>query len=125
MDGFTLVETLKKNVVTASVPVVLFSHLGREEGEKRSDALGVKKFIVKGMVSVKDVVRIVKSLLTETVVEYHVFLDPLSLDAQKLVSDFGLNTDFSCAENGGQKWALTLTVKDTHARTFDAKFTCV
>jgi CheY-like chemotaxis protein len=123
MDGFTLVESLKKNVSTASIPVVFFSHLGREEDEKRSRELGVREFVVKGMVSVSDVVRIIRSLLVTN--EYFVSIDVHALDAQKLSQDFSLNSDFLCNENGGQKLALKLSVKDAHARTFEAKIVCV
>jgi CheY-like chemotaxis protein len=123
MDGFTLVETLKKNVVTASIPVVFFSHLGREEDEKRAKELGVKKFIVQGMVAVNDVVRTIKALLSTS--EYLLALDPRALDAQKFAEEFGLNADFLCDENGGQKLAFKISVKDVHSRTFEAKLVCV
>ncbi|MDD5083497.1 MAG: response regulator [Candidatus Moranbacteria bacterium] len=123
MDGFTLVESLKKSVVTASIPVVFFSHLGREEDQKHAMELGVKKFIVQGMMSVNDVVRTVRSLLTTS--EYFISIDPRSLDAQKLAQDFSLNANFLCDENGGQQLALKLSVTDAHSRTFEAKLICV
>lgn len=123
MDGFTLVESLKKNVVTASIPVVFLSHLGREEDEKRAQEIGVKKFIVQGMMSVSEVVRIIKSLLSTN--EYFVSLDTRALDAQKFARDFDLNADFLCDENGGQRLALKLSVKDAHSRTFEAKLVCI
>lgn len=123
MDGFTLVETLKKNVVTASIPVVFSSHLGREEDERRAKEIGVKKFIVQGMVPVNEVVRTVKSLLSTS--EYFVSIDPRSLDAQKFAREFGLNADFLCNENGGQRLALKLSVKDARSRTFEAELVCI
>ena len=123
MDGFSLVEALKKNVMTASIPVVFLSHLGREEDEKRAKEIGVKKFIVQGMVPVGEVVRIVKSLLATD--EYFVSIDPHSFDAQKLAQDLSLNLNFFCSENGGQKLALKLSVKDARSRTFDAELVCI
>lgn len=123
MDGFTLVESLHKNVATASIPVVFFSHLGREEDQKRAADLGVKKFIIQGMMSVNEVILTVRSMLTTP--EYLVSIDPRSLDAQKLAQEFGLNTDFLCDENGGQRLALKLSVKDAHNRVFEAKLVCV
>lgn len=123
MDGFTLVETLKKNVATASIPVVFLSHLGREEDEKRAKEIGVKKFIVQGMMPLKEVISTVRSLLATS--EYFVSIDPHSLDAAKMAQDFGLNLDFLCNENGGQRLALKLTLKDARSQTFDAELVCV
>lgn len=123
MDGFTLVETLKKNVSTASIPVMFFSHLGREEDEKRATELGVKKFIVQGMMSVRDVVRSALALLVTN--EYFLAIDARSLDAQKFAQDFGLNANFLCDENGGQKLALKITVRDERTKSFDATLVCI
>lgn len=123
MDGFLLAETLKKNVATASIPVVFSSHLGREEDERRAKELGVKKFIVQGMTSPNEVVRIIKSLLMNT--EYFISIDPRALDAQKLARELGINTSYLCSENGGQKFALKLSLKDPHTRTFDAELVCI
>lgn len=123
MDGFALVEALKKNVSTASVPVVFFSHLGREEDRERASSLGVKKFIVQGMVPVKEVIRTVRGLLVTD--EYLVSIDPRALDAQRLAKELGLNLDFLCSENGGQRFALKLSIKEANSRTFDAELVCV
>lgn len=123
MDGFALTENLRKNVVTASIPVVFLSHLGREEDEKRAKEIGVKKFIVQGMTPVNEVASIVKSLLVTS--EYFVAVDPRAFDAQKLAQDMNFNLDFLCNENGGQKLALKLSVKDARLRTFDAEFVCL
>lgn len=123
MDGFSLVEALKKNVSTAMIPVVFLSHLGRKEDEDRAMELGVKKFYIQGMVSVHEIVRSVQSILSTT--EYFVALDTRALDAQKLARDLGLNADFLCNENGGQKLALKLAIKSGRARTFDAELVCI
>jgi CheY-like chemotaxis protein len=123
MDGFTLTETLKKNVITASIPVVFSSHLGREEDDRRAKELGVKKFFIRGMVPLLEVVRSIRSLLTQN--EYFVEIDPRTLDAQKLARELDLNADFLCNENGGEKLALKLSVKDARTRSFDAEFVCI
>lgn len=123
MDGFALTEALKKSVVTASVPVVFLSHLGREEDERRAKEIGVKKFIVQSTTSAKEVVHIVHALLTTT--EYIIGIDPRSFDARKLAENFDFNFDFVCDENRGQKLAIKLSVKDARSRTFDAEIVCV
>lgn len=123
MDGFTLVETLKKNVATSAIPVVFLSHLGREEDEKHAKELGVKKFIVQGMTPVHDVVNAVKAVLATS--EYFISVDPRSLDAQQLAQDFNFNLDFLCNENGGQRLALKLTLKSARSKIFEAEFVCL
>lgn len=123
MDGFALVEELKKNVATASIPVVFFSHLGRSEDKERAKSLGVKEFFVQGMVPVNEVVRTIKSLLTKS--SYFVSIDPKSLDAQQLAQALDIDLDFLCGENREQKLALKLSVKDASSRTFEAELVCV
>src|SRR3989344_5882863 len=41
MTGFELIEKLRATPATASLPIIVFSHLGREEDKKRAKALGV------------------------------------------------------------------------------------
>jgi CheY-like chemotaxis protein len=122
MDGFGLMENLRKSVVTASIPVVFSSHLGRKEDEERAKALGVRDFIVRGMTPLNEVVKRVELLLVTD--EYLVDIDPRSLDAQKLARDLGINEDFLCGD-GEQKFALKLRLKDRGSKTFDAELVCV
>lgn len=123
MDGFALVEHLRKSVVTAGVPVVFSSHLGRQEDRERAKSLGVKDFIVLGTTPVSEVVRRVSSLLENN--EYFLDIDSRALDAQKLAQDLGINLNYLCSENGGQKLALKLRVKDISSRTFEAELVCI
>src|SRR5665647_2104757 len=46
MDGFDLINSLKKNPATSQVPVVISSHLGKAEDEEKARGLGAKDFIV-------------------------------------------------------------------------------
>ncbi len=123
LDGFGLVEALKKNVATAHVPVMFLSHLGREEDQVRAKELGVKDFIVRDMTMPNEVIDRIKSLFTTT--EYVVNVDPYTLDAQRLARDLGLNRDFLCTEGKGEKVVLKLTLRDRDKKRFDAELTCV
>lgn len=116
MDGFQLVEALRKGVATASVPIVFLSHLGREEDEIRAREIGVKDFIVQGMVSPVEALNRIKGLLENK--EYHVNIDPHSLDAERLVKELGLDENLNTPDGG--KWILRLRLRNLEKRHFDA-----
>lgn len=97
MDGFTLIETLKKNVLTAQIPVFMSSHLGREEDRKRAEMLGVKEFIIRDFTSPTEVVNLVSSVFAEGA-EYALDFDEYNLDAQRLARDLNFNGHFQCSE---------------------------
>jgi two-component system chemotaxis response regulator CheY len=122
MDGFTLVESLKKNVLTASLPIMFLSHLGRQEDELRARAIGVSDFFVTSMTPPHEIIGHTKALLTSA--EYSVIPNPYELDAQRLAQDLGLNRDFLCSE-GGEKLAFKLRLKDAGSRTFEGEIVCI
>ena len=63
MDGFELVRNLRNNVATAQVPVILFSHLGREEDRQKAKLLAKVDFMVKGFDSPATISKRVQELL--------------------------------------------------------------
>lgn len=48
MDGFELIHNLRSNVATARIPVIMFSHLGREDDRQRANQLPKVEFMLKG-----------------------------------------------------------------------------
>lgn len=122
MDGFTLVETIKKNTITANIPTIFLSHMGREEDRVRAEAIGVDEFFVTTMTPPAEIVNWINSLVSHS--EYLLIPNPYELDAQKLAQDFGLNRDFLCSE-GGEKLAIRLKPKNPRAREFEAEIICV
>ncbi|NTW13906.1 MAG: response regulator [Candidatus Moranbacteria bacterium] len=122
MDGFSLVESLKKNTVTANVPTIFLSHMGREEDRVRAQAIGVNDFFVTTLTPPNEMVNRVNALISHS--EYLVVPNPYELDAQKLAQDFNLNRDFLCSE-GGEKLAIRLKVKDFANRKFEAEIICI
>lgn len=123
MDGFTMIEALKKAVVTANIPVVISSHMGREEDQQRANLLGAKDFIMKGVVTPKEVVNRVKSFLIKEGGEYKIDFNPSSLDAQKLAKDMNFQDTFICP-NCNEKIAFNLKLLDAKERKFEARFVC-
>jgi len=123
MDGFTMMETLKKTVMTASIPVVISSHMGREEDQQRANVLGAKDFIMRNVTPPKEVVERINALFVRSGMQYTIDFNPYSMDAQKLARDLSFNTDFQCLECN-EKTALSLKLVDTKNRIFEAEFIC-
>lgn len=124
MDGFQFFETLKKNIATASIPVIFISHLGREEDERRAKELGAKAFLVRDMTSPNDMIERINSILTSS--EYVLGIDPFNFDAAKFATDCGINPDFVCPEEkAGGRVVLKLRPRKGDAKHFDAEIACV
>lgn len=120
MDGFSLITELKKNVSTSNIPVVISSHLGREEDQKKAKEMGVKDFIARDFVTPKEAVLRIKAALNLN--EYQLRIDPASMDAPKLAKDLRLNEKFSCI-SCGEEMILRLKENIT-TEEYSAKFIC-
>jgi CheY-like chemotaxis protein len=88
MDGFEFLRILKSNVETSSIPVLISSHLGKEEDKKKAMDLGASQFLVKGMVSPVETVSLVKNLLTKKI--YNVIISSDDADGKAFLTDFNL-----------------------------------
>jgi len=121
MDGFTLIEALKKNVSTSNIPVVISSHMGREEDQKKAKEMGVRDFIIVGYYTPREIVDRVKSIFAEN--EYKLKVYPEALDAKRMALDTGMKEDLRCLDCGGE---LNIIVKpsDIKNHLFLAKFVC-
>lgn len=123
MDGFGLMEALKKTVTTANIPVVICSHMGREEDQKRANLLGAKDFIMRDITPPREVLKRVNALFLKEGKTYQVEFNPFSLDSQKIALELGFNQNFSCLDCG-EKTVLTLKLTKPKDRIFEAKFIC-
>lgn len=120
MDGFTFIENLKKNVLTANTPVFMSSHLGREEDRKRAQELGVKEFIIRDFTSPLEVVGMISSAFAEKG-EYTLDFDKYNLDAQRLAKDLNFNGHFQCNEC---QTPMVLKVRIGDGGNHSAQFVC-
>jgi DNA-binding response OmpR family regulator len=123
MDGFSMIESLQKTVMTATIPVVISSHMGREEDRIRATKLGVKDFIVRGTTRPIEVVERISSLFTEAGAEYKIEFNPYTLDAQKLAKDLNFQASYLCLDCS-EKLVLDLKLTNPKDRIFEAKFIC-
>ncbi len=105
MDGFQMMEALKKNTTTSNVPVFMNSHLGREEDRKKALEMGAKDFIIKGMTPPSEIVKKMLHQLGEK--NYMLKINPLEIDGQQLIQDFNLPDNLIC-DNCGSSLAVKL-----------------
>ncbi|MEI8096970.1 MAG: response regulator [Candidatus Moraniibacteriota bacterium] len=123
MDGFQLVEALKKNVMTSQVPVIFLSHLGREEDEQRAKEFGVSNFLLQDITTPRNMIDQINACLMSA--KYVLGIDVFSFDAGKFAKDFHLNSDFVCPqEKEGGRVTLTLRRSERGDKHFDAEITC-
>ncbi len=64
MTGFELIEKLRNNHATQSLPVIIFSHLGRNEDRLRARTLSNVDFKIKGYDGPNSILKTVKNLLS-------------------------------------------------------------
>lgn len=123
MDGFGLMEALKKTVMTANIPVVISSHMGREEDQRRAVQLGAKDFVMRNMTPPVKVVEIISGLFVHEGGEYKLDFNAYNLDAQKLVRDLSMNADYQCLDCG-EKLVLSIKLQNAKERIFEGRFVC-
>lgn len=121
MDGFGLIEALKKNVATANIPIVISSHLGRSIDSDRAKELGVKDFIVRHMVTPKEAVERVRKVLGAG--DYRLKINASELDAAQLAKHLHFKEDYKCGYCGADL-ILNLSVSDIANHEFRGKINC-
>lgn len=82
MSGFELMKQLKSRPDASAIPVVISSHLGREEDRKEAGKLGAKAFVIKGLISPKEVVNLISDILEKQI--FKVVVDQEKLDGKIL-----------------------------------------
>ncbi len=119
MTGFELMEALRRNVKTASIPVVISSHLGRFDDQKKAFELGAKDFIYRGEVTPAEAVKRIKNILGEKII-YKVFLDEGG-DALELAKFLG--KDSLICPKCKSKYSLLIDY-NPHERRFILSLVC-
>lgn len=121
MDGFSLVEALKKNVATSNIPVVMCSHMGREEDRQRAKEMGVKEFIIRDITTPKEVVNKIVSLWAPK--EYFLKFNTSESDAPILAKELGISPSFDC-KTCGQPMVIKMKTFDASNGEFSARIVC-
>jgi len=105
MDGFQLIKSLKEYSNTSNIPVIVNSHLGREEDRKKMEELGACDFIVQGITTPADIVKRILQAMNKG--EYNLAINPLELDGQRFAEDHKMPMDYKC-ENCGSLLSVNL-----------------
>lgn len=121
MDGFGLMEALKKNAVTSNIPVVISSHRGREEDKIRAEELGARDFITIGYYTPREIVRRIKEMFLKK--EYKLKIIPGELDAPKMAQDSGIKEGLKC-QSCGEDLVIAIRPIGAEDHFFTARFIC-
>lgn len=65
IDGFSILESIKKEPSLAGIPVILFSNLSQKEDVDRGYQLGASRFIVKSTVFLENLAGEIRNVLRE------------------------------------------------------------
>lgn len=66
MSGYDILEALKKDPETSSIPVVLLSNLGQQSDKEKGEKLGAIKFIVKAMTTLDEIISEIADVIDKT-----------------------------------------------------------
>lgn len=122
MDGFGLVEALKKNIATSNIPVFISSHMGREVDRAKANELGVKGFIVRDMTPPNKVLEIINAYFTQGY-EYNIEFNGTTADGKKLLQHLTSGESENCSKCGG-RLVLKLILAAGKDNAFNASIIC-
>lgn len=112
VDGFEVINTLKKDAQTKDIPILVFSHLGRQEDIDKALSLGADDFLIQATFSPDDVVTKVRAHLgmSKSVAprggeklsgHFNLQLDFYKGDASRLARAIGMDSRFVCPKCNG------------------------
>ncbi|MEW6570179.1 MAG: response regulator [Nitrospirota bacterium] len=128
MDGYKVLQVVKTDPRLSHLPVVVFSAKGQSEEVEKALSLGAAGFIVKATTRPNEVVEQIKKIVSQKpavqeIARYVVEIKRDAHDAQKLISDFGLN-DLKC-DKCQSSLLLDLISDFSHEETwFSGRFFC-
>jgi two-component system, chemotaxis family, chemotaxis protein CheY len=121
MDGFDLMTSLKKNVATKDIPVIISSHMGREEDQKKAMELGARDFIVKSMNTPKEIVEKIRAMFSVDLYKLRVVEN--ELDAERLATTMRFGKGMKCP-NCGEGLIISLELVNPDDKNFKAEVVC-
>lgn len=119
MNGFDFVKALKEYKNTIDIPIVVNSHLGREEDRVAMEKLGVNDFIIRGLVSPAEIIKRVIHVVNAEA--YFFKVDKEAMDMERFVREQRIPTDFLCDECNTE---LAIKFKTTDRDYFRGSIRC-
>ncbi len=120
MDGFAMIEAMRKNANVMHTPIVVTSHLGRAQDKERAKELQVRDFIVIDSISPEDIVERAHNILT--VKEYALPIDLSLPEYAGLVKDLGGLDNISCPD--GKTHVLRISVDSPNDLRITGRLEC-
>jgi DNA-binding response OmpR family regulator len=94
MDGFQLIRTLEENTQTKEIPILVLSHLGREEDRVKAQEMGIDNFIVQGSMTPNEIFDHARNL-TKNGGSFKLSFDTYAWDAPRLANTLP-SKNFNC-----------------------------
>lgn len=106
MDGFEVLERMRADADTKSIPVIIFSVMGEHKDIQRALEMGANDYTVKGFYTPRQILSKVKDLIShvkapETRIGFKIGLDTKQWDFNKLREEFGLPEKNKCPKCEG------------------------
>lgn len=101
LDGFQVLEKMRRSGQTRDIPVIIFSVLGEPRDVKKALEMGANDYTVKGFYTPRQVLSKIKDLLKDSkqrnaVQSYRVGVKSDSKDVSRMGQDLGLPSGFAC-----------------------------
>lgn len=69
MDGFTVLEEMKKNDDLKNIPVLVATNLGQTEDFEHAKSLGASDYIIKSDLAMSDIIKKIHSLILQSTIQ--------------------------------------------------------
>lgn len=103
LDGFQVLEKIRRSDQTKHIPVIIFSVLGEPKDVKKALDMGANDYTVKGFYTPRQVLSKIKNLLKDTkqqntVTSYRIIIQTDRKGAIRLEQDLGLADGYKCPD---------------------------
>ncbi len=101
LDGFQVLEKIRRSDQTKNIPVIIFSVLGEPRDVKKALEMGANDYTVKGFYTPRQVLSKIKNLLKDTNLRndtnsYRLLIKEDRKGAMRLENDLGLEKGYLC-----------------------------
>lgn len=122
MSGFDMIRNLQSNVSTAKIPVLVYSHLGREGDRSEAEELKVRGFLIRGMTTPNEIVEQARHVVSPPQ-KFYIKLESKGTDAKALKENFPLPHETACRD--GKEVVIQLESLPNSSDTFTFKATLI
>jgi DNA-binding response OmpR family regulator len=105
LDGFQVLEKIRRSSQTKDIPVIIFSVLGEPKDVKKALEMGANDYTVKGFYTPRQILSKIKALISHSgssrnINSYRIQITENAPGAVKLQEDLGLTNGYKCPDCG-------------------------